>query len=93
MSITRYNELLNQGCGGLLLLLPPKEETQQLTPAELEKIHLLEEHLLTTEEERSLNKEMPVYYAHQTEELLELLHSLEKEGGELQKTAAQSKSH
>jgi hypothetical protein len=57
MSVGTYNDLVANGLGGLLLLVP--SETN-LTPEVKEAIFAFEEHALTSE------MEAPVYFAKET---------------------------
>ena len=84
--MSRYNDLQSSGCGALLLLVPSFNST--LSASERENVQVLEEHLRTSGE-----TELPVFYAHETPELLELKEQLEADGSGTErgkKTATQS---
>ena len=72
-SVSGFRELVTGGAGGLLLLLPPGLQDNLEVDAK--------EHILALEEEL-LNAELdiPIYFAEETEELLELHATLTSEG-------------
>ena len=70
MSMTTFNEMVTSGAGGILLLLPNPDAIQKLSDAVRESIKSLQEHLYTTE------FEIPIYFATESEELLDLLNNL-----------------
>ena len=70
MSMTTFNEMVTSGAGGILLLLPNPDAIQKLSEAVRESIKSLQEHLYTTE------FEIPIYFATESEELLDLLNNL-----------------
>jgi len=72
LSVPGLRELLSNGAGGLLLLIPPG--LGSITDQCREAILQLEEELLATE------LEIPVYFAEETEELLDLHSTLLSEG-------------
>lgn len=72
LSVARLRELLGQGMGGLLLLLPPNPASLQ--QVQRESMLALEEELLNSE------LEVPVYFAEETPELAELYTTLLQEG-------------
>lgn len=72
LSLAGLRELISNGVGGLLLLLPAGLAPQNAE--EREAIVQLEEELLNSE------LEIPVYFAQETEELLELYRTLKSEG-------------
>ncbi len=47
MSVTSFSELLSNGAGGILLLVPGKE--RRLSEEQRDAVMALEEHILTTE--------------------------------------------
>ena len=55
MSVPGFRDLVSNGAGGLLLLIP--QRLAEVSAAAREKILLLEEELLSTEHE------MPIYFA------------------------------
>ena len=71
--VSGFRELVTGGAGGLLLLLPPGLQDNLEVDAK--------EHILALEEEL-LNAELdiPIYFAEETEELLELHATLTSEG-------------
>ena len=73
LSVSGFRELVTGGAGGLLLLLPPGLQDDLEMDAK--------EHILALEEEL-LNAELdiPIYFAEETEELLELHATLTSEG-------------
>ena len=71
ISVTTFSELLTNGAGGILLLVPGAEQGKKLTEEQRDGIMSLEDHLLTTE------MQVPVYFAEETEETRELLETLE----------------
>merc|ERR1719205_131118 len=73
LSVSGFRELVTGGAGGLLLLLPPGLQDNLEVDAK--------EHILALEEEL-LNAELdiPIYFAEETEELLELHATLTSEG-------------
>jgi len=73
LSVSGFRELISGGCGGLLLLLPPSLG-QGLSAKARETILALEEELLSAE------LDIPVYFAHENEELEELYSVLSAEG-------------
>jgi len=75
MSVTTFNELVTSGAGGILLLLPNQDAIQKLSDGVRESIKSLQEHLYTTE------FEIPIYFAEESSELLELLSMLGGETG------------
>ena len=86
MSVTTFNDLVTSGAGGILLLLPNQDAIHRLSDGVKDKINALQEHLHITE------FEIPIYFAEESPELLELLASL---GGEAEKkpTAYESTSN
>ena len=72
LSISTYNDLAHSGAGGILLLVPSAKET--LSKEALEIIYSFEEHSLNGE------MEVPVYYAQESPELLDLLNDLNQVG-------------
>ena len=64
---------MSSGAGGILILIPSSEKLLQFSEEKKEIINALQDHLHTTE------FEIPVYFAEESEQLLELLDSL---GGE-----------
>ena len=72
-SVSGFRDLVTGGAGGLLLLLPPGLQDNLEVDAK--------EHILALEEEL-LNAELdiPIYFAEETEELLELHATLTSEG-------------
>lgn len=72
LSVGGFRELLSNGVGGLLLLVPPGLSGASAT--EREAILQLEEELLNGE------LDIPVYFAEETTELLELYDTLRNEG-------------
>jgi len=82
MSVADFNELLSNGAGAVLFLLPP--EGAAIT-AEMRRMTLqMEEHLLTSE------IEIPVYFAHENDQLAELVDNLDRDadGGAGNKVSA-----
>jgi len=75
MSVTTFNEMVTSGAGGILLLLPNQDAIQKLSDGVRESIKSLQEHLYTTE------FEIPIYFAEESPELLELLSMLGGETG------------
>ena len=73
LSIATFNDLVSSGAGGILILIPSSEKLLQFSEEKKEIINALQDHLHTTE------FEIPVYFAEESEQLLELLDSL---GGE-----------
>lgn len=73
LSVSGLRELVSGGAGGLLLLLPPGLG-QGLQEEARESIVALEEELLNAE------LDIPIYFAEETEELLELHSTLTSEG-------------
>ena len=73
LSVSGFRDLVTGGAGGLLLLLPPGLQDNLEVDAK--------EHILALEEEL-LNAELdiPIYFAEETEELLELHATLTSEG-------------
>jgi len=73
LSVSGFRDLVTGGAGGLLLLLPPNLQNDMEADAK--------EHILALEEEL-LNAELdiPIYFAEETEELLELHTTLTSEG-------------
>ena len=73
ISVSGFRDLVTGGAGGLLLLLPPNLQNDMEADAK--------EHILALEEEL-LNAELdiPIYFAEETEELLELYTTLTSEG-------------
>ena len=73
ISVSGFRDLVTGGAGGLLLLLPPNLQNDMEADAK--------EHILALEEEL-LNAELdiPIYFAEETEELLELHTTLTSEG-------------
>ena len=69
MSMTTFNEMVTSGAGGILLLLPNPDAIQKMSEAVRESIKSLQEHLYTTE------FEIPIYFATESEELLDLLNN------------------
>ena len=82
MSVTTFNEMVSSGAGGILLLLPNQDAIQKLSDAVRENIKSLNEHLYTTE------FEIPIYFATETPELLELLSMLGGDTGNDKKPTA-----
>jgi len=82
MSVGTFNEMVTGGAGGILLLLPNQDAIQKLSDGVRESIKSLQEHLYTTE------FEIPIYFAEETPELLELLSMLGGETGEAKKPTA-----
>eukprot|EP00088_Acartia_fossae_P036569 TRINITY_DN3777_c0_g1_i2.p1 TRINITY_DN3777_c0_g1~~TRINITY_DN3777_c0_g1_i2.p1 ORF type:complete len:596 (+),score=158.91 TRINITY_DN3777_c0_g1_i2:27-1790(+) len=72
LSIGGFRDLMSNGMGGLLLLLPPG--LTGVSAEERDAILQLEEELLNGE------LDIPVYFAEETEELLELYDTLRNEG-------------
>jgi len=72
LSVPGFRELVSNGAGGLLLLIP--QGLAEVSTAAKETILLLEEELLSTEHE------IPVYFAEETPQLLELYETLAAEG-------------
>lgn len=72
LSVGGFRELVSNGVGGLLLLVPPG--LAGVTSNEREAILQLEEELLNGE------LDIPVYFAEETAELLELYDTLRSEG-------------
>jgi hypothetical protein len=72
LSVGGFRELISNGVGGLLLLVKPG--LAGVTPSEREAILQLEEELLNGE------LDIPVYFAEETPELLELHATLRDEG-------------
>lgn len=71
MSVADFNELLANGAGAVLFLLPPEgaavtEEMRRMT-------FQMEEHLLTSE------IEVPVYFAYENDQLGELVETLDRD--------------
>ena len=86
MSVTKFTDLVSSGAGGILLLLPSIDSMQKLSEENRESINLLQDHLHTTE------FEIPIYFAEESPELLELMESLGGEtGGEKKASAFESK--
>jgi hypothetical protein len=71
LSVAGFRDLVTGGAGGLLLLLPP---AAGLAHEAREAVMALEEELLTAE------LDIPIYFAEETEELLELHATLSAEG-------------
>ena len=87
MSVTKFTDLVSSGAGGILLLLPSIDSMQKLSEENRESINLLQDHLHTTE------FEIPIYFAEESPELLELMESLGGEtGGEKKASAFESKN-
>ena len=83
ISVTKFNDLVTSGAGGVLLLMPNQDAIQRLSDDVKDSINALHEHLHTTE------FEIPIYFAQESAELLELLSSLGGEtGGEKKPTSA-----
>jgi len=74
MSVSGLRELISNGAGGLLLLVPALAQLGGLSSKEQDNIAQLEEELLNSE------LEIPVYLAEETQELLELHSTLSSEG-------------
>eukprot|EP00096_Caligus_rogercresseyi_P011019 TRINITY_DN4200_c0_g1_i1.p1 TRINITY_DN4200_c0_g1~~TRINITY_DN4200_c0_g1_i1.p1 ORF type:complete len:610 (+),score=178.76 TRINITY_DN4200_c0_g1_i1:88-1830(+) len=70
VSISKFNELVQSGIGGLLLVVGGPE-----SPNKDESVLLLEEHLLSTSE-----LEFPIYFAEHSEDLARLMDELSREG-------------
>ena len=86
MSVTKFTDLVSSGAGGILLLLPSIDSMQKLSEENRESINLLQDHLHTTE------FEIPIYFAEESPELLELMESLGGDtGGEKKASAFESK--
>ncbi|GFT29932.1 nicalin-1 [Nephila pilipes] len=69
-TLAQYQELINQNAGGLLILIP--KNITSLPLPEQQVIMQLEKHML--EEDVVI----PVYFAYETDELLEMYNSMEK---------------
>ena len=82
MSVTKFTDLVSSGAGGILLLLPSIDSMQKLSEETRESINLLQDHLHTTE------FEIPIYFAEESPELLELMESLGGETGVEKKASA-----
>jgi len=74
LSVSGLRELISNGAGGLLLLVPGLGQINGLGDQEKDNILQLEEELLNSD------MEIPVYFAEETEELLELHSTLSSEG-------------
>jgi len=73
LSVPGFRELVSNGAGGLLLLLP-RGLAGDIGAAARERILQLEEELLSSEHE------IPIYFAEETDELLDLYDTLAAEG-------------
>ncbi len=82
MTVNAFNDLISNGAGGVLLLVPSPEKSASLSKEVKESVSLLEEHL------QSQEWEIPVYFAEETEQLLELLESLGGDVGSKEKETA-----
>ena len=80
--MTKFTDLVSSGAGGILLLLPTIDSMQKLSEANRESINILQEHLHTTE------FEIPIYFAEESPELLELMESLGGDAGAGEKKAS-----
>jgi len=71
MSVADFNELLLNGAGAVLFLLPPEGAT---ITSEMRRMTLqMEEHLLTSE------IEIPIYFAYENDQLAELVENLDRD--------------
>ena len=77
MTVTDFNDLLSNGAGAMLFLLPSEGRIgdNRLTEEEVRRSLLMEEHLLTSE------LEIPIYFAHENEQLAELVETLDRDTG------------
>lgn len=85
MSVTDFNDLVASGAGAVLFLLPPEDGSGGGLSEEERRLSLqMEEHLLVSE------IEIPIYFAHENEELAELVESLDRDtaGGTGKKVSA-----
>ena len=82
-SVTDFSDLVSNGAGAVLFLLPSPEGPKP-TDEMVQKSLQMEDHLLTTE------IEIPIYFAHENEQLLELVESLNSDsvGASGKKTSA-----
>ena len=78
MSVSKLNDILTSGAGGVLLLIP-----KDLSPESKESVQALEEYLLSTE------IEVPVYFTDESEDLDYLVDNLQSVGNEKTASAAQ----
>ena len=78
MSVSKLNDILTSGAGGVLLLIP-----KNLPQESRESAQALEEFLLSTE------IEVPVYFAEESEDLDYLVEGLQGVGNEKSGSAAQ----
>ncbi|CAB4063682.1 unnamed protein product [Lepeophtheirus salmonis] len=70
VSVSGFNELIQAGIGGLLLVVPGGDSL----PGNVDSVLQLEEHLLSTD------VDIPIYFAPENEDLLRLMEELEREG-------------
>ena len=82
MTVNAFNDLMANGAGAVLLLVPNLEKAYAMSKEEKEAIEVLEEHL------QSQDWEIPVYFAEESEQLLELLDSLGGDSGSNEKSTA-----
>ena len=78
MSVSKLNDILTSGAGGVLLLIP-----KNLPQESRESVQALEEFLLSAE------IEVPVYFAEESEDLDYLVENLQGVGNEKSGSAAQ----
>lgn len=87
LPVSRVNDLVQSGAGGLLLMVPP--QNRSLTAEERERVWALEDHILSHE------FEIPIYFAQETPELRALAAVLQAESQDgaspSTKSGAQSK--
>ncbi|XP_040566090.1 BOS complex subunit ncln [Lepeophtheirus salmonis] len=80
VSVSGFNELIQAGIGGLLLVVPGGDSL----PGNVDSVLQLEEHLLSTD------VDIPIYFAPENEDLLRLMEELEREGVSPGSTAFQT---
>ena len=78
MSVSKLNDILTSGAGGVLLLIP-----KDLSPESKESVQALEKYLLSTK------IEVPVYFMDESKDLDYLVDNLQSVGNEKTASAAQ----
>lgn len=82
LTVTAFTDMISMGAGGVLLLMPSPDDAHKLSKEERERMHALQDHLRTTE------FEIPIYFAEETPQLLELLSNIGGESSAAEKSAS-----